>query len=81
VPLGIENFKSLHSRLGPVIRPLLYSRRLLVSRAYGWSQMLSDEEFLARLLALNHERAAEEKEGLCVGPIGARKASGQGTSM
>jgi hypothetical protein len=43
--------------------------------------MLSDEEFLARLLALNHERAAEEKEGLCVGPIGARKASGQGTSM
>lgn len=30
-----------------------------VSGAYGWETSISDEEILARLLALNHERAAE----------------------
>lgn len=32
--------------------------------AYGWPVTLSDDEILARLVALNHERAAEEKRGL-----------------
>jgi hypothetical protein len=32
--------------------------------AYGWPANLSDDEILERLVALNHERAAEEKRGL-----------------
>jgi hypothetical protein len=35
----------------------------LVFEAYGWPQTLSDEEILERLVALNHERAAEERRG------------------
>lgn len=34
-----------------------------VAEAYGWPADLSDEEILERLVALNHERAAEEAEG------------------
>jgi Fe2+ or Zn2+ uptake regulation protein len=36
----------------------------LVAEAYGWPVDLSDEDILARLVALNAERAAEEKRGL-----------------
>jgi hypothetical protein len=36
----------------------------LVFQAYGWPETLSDDEILARLVALNHERAAEERRGL-----------------
>ena len=36
----------------------------LVAEAYGWPADLADEEVLARLVALNAERAAEEKRGL-----------------
>jgi hypothetical protein len=36
----------------------------LVAEAYGWSENLSDNEILERLVALNAERAAEEKRGL-----------------
>jgi hypothetical protein len=32
--------------------------------AYGWPATLSDDEILERLVALNHERAAEEQRGL-----------------
>lgn len=32
--------------------------------AYGWPPTLTDEEILERLVALNHERAEEEKRGL-----------------
>lgn len=35
----------------------------LVFEAYGWPQTLTDEEILERLVALNHERAEEEKHG------------------
>ena len=35
-----------------------------VAEAYGWSPDLSDEEILAQLVALNKERAEEEKRGL-----------------
>lgn len=35
-----------------------------VFEAYGWPVTLSDEEILERLVALNHERAEEEKRGL-----------------
>ncbi|MCG7393981.1 class I SAM-dependent DNA methyltransferase [Microvirga sp. ACRRW] len=36
----------------------------LVFEAYGWPKDLSDEEILTRLVALNAERAAEEKRGI-----------------
>src|SRR5258708_2739985 len=36
----------------------------LVFEAYGWPETLSDEEILEKLVALNHERAAEERRGL-----------------
>jgi len=36
----------------------------LVAQAYGWPADLSDDDILARLVALNAERAAEEKRGL-----------------
>ena len=32
--------------------------------AYGWSPNLTDEEPLEKLVALNHQRAAEEKAGI-----------------
>jgi hypothetical protein len=35
-----------------------------VADAYGWPADLPDDEILARLVALNHERAAEEQRGL-----------------
>lgn len=35
-----------------------------VCDAYGWKQDISDEEILQRLVALNHERAEEERRGL-----------------
>ncbi|QDT53782.1 hypothetical protein Pan44_18060 [Caulifigura coniformis] len=35
-----------------------------VFEAYGWPATLTDEEILERLVALNHERAEEEKRGL-----------------
>ncbi len=34
------------------------------ARAYGWPEGLSDEAILERLVALNHERAAEEERGI-----------------
>ncbi len=34
-----------------------------VAEAYGWPVDSSDEEILERLVALNHERAAEERAG------------------
>ena len=34
-----------------------------VFAAYGWPETLTDEEILERLVALNHERAAEEAAG------------------
>jgi hypothetical protein len=45
--------KELHDRLDAA-----------VAESYGWPVDLSDDEILARLVALNKERAAEEKRGL-----------------
>ncbi|MGO8738778.1 class I SAM-dependent DNA methyltransferase [Rhodoblastus sp.] len=44
--------KELHDRLDAA-----------VAEAYGWPEKLSDDEILARLVALNKERAAEEARG------------------
>ena len=35
----------------------------LVLQAYSWPETLSDEEILAKLVALNNDRAAEERRG------------------
>ncbi|MGL5363520.1 MAG: class I SAM-dependent DNA methyltransferase [Bosea sp. (in: a-proteobacteria)] len=35
-----------------------------VADAYGWAVSLSDEDILVKLVALNHEREAEERRGL-----------------
>jgi hypothetical protein len=35
----------------------------LVFRAYGWPETLGDEEILARVVALNHDRTVEERSG------------------
>ena len=45
--------KELHDRLD-----------VAVAEAYGWPADLSDDEILSRLVALNKERAEEEKRGL-----------------
>jgi hypothetical protein len=45
--------KELHDRLDAA-----------VAEAYGWPADLGDDDILARLVALNKERAAEEKRGL-----------------
>ena len=34
-----------------------------MTEAYGWPADLGDEEILERLVALNHERATEERDG------------------
>jgi restriction-modification enzyme MmeI-like protein len=46
-----------------ILRELHDKLDRLVFEAYGWPQTLSDEEILEKLVALNHERAAEEKRG------------------
>lgn len=45
--------KELHDRLD-----------IAVAEAYGWPADLSDDEILAKLVALNKERSEEEKRGL-----------------
>jgi hypothetical protein len=47
-----------------ILRELHDKIDALVAEAYGWPHDLPDEEVLARLVALNAERAAEEKRGL-----------------
>ncbi|TAL76698.1 MAG: hypothetical protein EPN75_13920 [Beijerinckiaceae bacterium] len=47
-----------------IIKELHDSIDRLTAGAYGWPTDLSDEDILARLVALNAERAAEEKRGL-----------------
>jgi hypothetical protein len=47
-----------------ILRELHDRLDALVFEAYGWPASLSDDEILTRLVALNAERAAEEKRGL-----------------
>ncbi|WP_340120088.1 DNA methyltransferase [Pelagibius sp. 7325] len=46
-----------------VLRQIHAELDAAVAAAYGWPADLSDEEILERLVALNHQRAAEEREG------------------
>jgi hypothetical protein len=57
--------KVLHEQgLVSVLKKLHDDLDAAVFDAYGWPQDLSDEQILERLVALNAERAAEEKRGL-----------------
>jgi hypothetical protein len=47
-----------------IIRELHDTIDRLVAEAYSWSADLSDQEILARLVALNRERAEEERSGI-----------------
>jgi hypothetical protein len=47
-----------------IIKELHDKLDIAVAEAYGWPADLSDDEILARLVALNKERSEEEKRGL-----------------
>jgi hypothetical protein len=56
--------KAIHEKgLVTVLRTLHDELDRAVAQAYGWPADLPDEEILTRLVALNAERAAEEREG------------------
>ncbi|MEQ9418123.1 MAG: class I SAM-dependent DNA methyltransferase [Salinisphaeraceae bacterium] len=56
--------RAVHDRaLVGVLRELHNELDAAVAEAYGWPADLSDDELLEKLLALNHERAAEERSG------------------
>jgi hypothetical protein len=57
--------KQIHEKgLVSVLKQIHDELDAAVFDAYGWPQDLTDEEILERLVALNHERAEEEKNGL-----------------
>ena len=56
--------KTVHEQgLVSVLREIHDELDAAVCDAYGWPPALNDEEILARLVALNAERAAEEAQG------------------
>jgi hypothetical protein len=63
-PLDTKD-KTVHEQgLVSVLRQLHDELDALVAAAYGWPADLSEDEILARLVALNAERAAEEAAGV-----------------
>ncbi|MCG6158316.1 class I SAM-dependent DNA methyltransferase [Rubinisphaera margarita] len=57
--------KTIHEQgLVSVLKQIHDDLDAAVFEAYGWSPELTDEEILEKLVALNHERAAEEEQGL-----------------
>ncbi|MEW6488002.1 MAG: hypothetical protein AB1578_08810 [Thermodesulfobacteriota bacterium] len=57
--------RTIHEQgLVSVLRELHDELDAAVFEAYGWPATLADEEVLERLVALNAERAEEEKRGL-----------------
>ncbi|MCI0735828.1 MAG: class I SAM-dependent DNA methyltransferase, partial [Beijerinckiaceae bacterium] len=63
-PLRAEDEAIKTKGLVLILRELHDKIDALVAQAYGWPNDLSDDEILARLVALNAGRAAEEKRGL-----------------
>ncbi|OYY67626.1 class I SAM-dependent DNA methyltransferase [Sphingomonas sp. 28-63-12] len=60
-----EKERDIHDRgLVTLIRQHHDAIDATVAEAYGWSSDLSDEDILARLVALNKTRAAEEAKGM-----------------
>ncbi|WP_459554441.1 class I SAM-dependent DNA methyltransferase [Lacunimicrobium album] len=57
--------KTIHEQgLVSVLKQIHDDLDAAVFEAYGWPVTLTDEEILEKLVALNHERAEEEKRGL-----------------
>ena len=57
--------KGIHEQgLVSVLKQIHDELDAAVFEAYGWPVTLTDEEILERLVALNHERAEEEKRGI-----------------
>ncbi len=63
-PLTAKDKKSHDEGLVSVLKKIHDDLDGAVFEAYGWPLSLSDDEILERLVALNHERATEEKRGL-----------------
>ena len=60
-----EKEREIHEQgLVSVLKQIHDDLDAAVFDAYGWPATLTDEEILERLVALNHERAEEEKRGL-----------------
>jgi len=60
-----ERERAIHEQgLVSVLKGLHDDLDKAVCDAYGWEHNISDEEILQRLVALNHERAEEERGGL-----------------
>ena len=60
-----EKEKTIHEQgLVSVLHQIHQELDAEVSEAYGWPATLTDEELLERLVALNAERAAEERRGV-----------------
>ncbi|MCC5790979.1 MAG: hypothetical protein JJT75_15215 [Opitutales bacterium] len=56
--------KTIHEHgLVSILKQLHDDLDAAVAEAYGWPSVLPEEEILTRLVALNHERAEEEKQG------------------
>ncbi len=62
-PLTAKERKIHDDGLVSVLKQIHDDLDAAVFAAYGWPGTLSDEEILERLVALNHERAAEEAAG------------------
>jgi hypothetical protein len=62
-PLNEAEVKIKEEGLVLILKELHEKLDRLVFQAYGWPEDLSDEQILERLVALNQERAAEEKTG------------------
>lgn len=57
--------KTIHEQgLVSILKKIHDDLDAAVFEAYGWPSDLTDEQILERLVALNHERAEEEKRGL-----------------
>lgn len=63
-PLTAKEKKIHDDGLVSVLKKIHDDLDAAVFDAYGWPATLTDDEILERLVALNHERAAEEKRGL-----------------
>lgn len=63
-PLDAEDEVIKTKGLVLILKELHEKLDALAAEAYGWPQNLSDDEILAKLVALNAERALEEKRGL-----------------
>jgi hypothetical protein len=62
-PLTPKEQATNQQGLASVLLSLHHDLDAAVADAYGWPTTLPDAELLARLVALNHARAAEEKAG------------------